>query len=134
MKSTLSKIKTEIHVKFNDSIIIRKEDLYALVQKYSPEATYSTLKWYVHKLKKDNIVRSIRRGVYVLYSDKKDYDPDIDYKLKKISRLIKGKYKDIVFCIWNSNWLNEFSRHQANTNIVIIDAERDFLKSIYKMR
>jgi hypothetical protein len=75
----------------------------------------------------------VEQGVYILSEEKKVYNPIISNKQRRINRLINKAYKDINYCSWNSNWLNEFSRHQAFTNILILNIERDFMQSIFHL-
>jgi hypothetical protein len=75
----------------------------------------------------------VEQGVYRLSEGKKVFSPLISNKQKRINRIINNAYKDINYCSWNSNWLNEFSRHQAFTNILILNIEKEFMKPVFHL-
>ena len=49
----------------------------------------------------------------------------------KIYNLINIEFLDISVCVWNSNWINDFSRHQAFKNTVLVEVEKDLLQSVF---
>jgi hypothetical protein len=37
----------------------------------------------------------------------------------------------VKHCIWNTEWLNEFTQHQSGKKLTIIEIEKDFVESLY---
>ena len=134
MKNLSQQIEDKIRSTFMDSDIIRREDIFLLLEdNFYPNLKKSTLNWRIYVLKKSNIIVSVKQGVYKLLKEKKIYAPVISSKQKRINRLINNSYKTISCCSWNSNWLNDFSRHQAFTNILFIEAEKEFMQSVFHL-
>ncbi len=134
MKSFKNKISNSVKSKFATAEIIRRKDLYDfLEQNFFPDLKESTFRWRIYELKKSNVIIPITRGVYKLYQNKRVYEPSVNKRLKKISRLLLYRFRDLSYCIWNSNWLNEFSRHQAAINIIFVEAEKELVHSIFNL-
>ena len=49
----------------------------------------------------------------------------------KLAKIISAQYSNVKYSIWETGWLNEFSRHQASKQIIIIEIENDFTESLY---
>ena len=127
-------IEDKIKNKFANVEVIKRKELYDFLQtNFFPNLKLSTFDWRIYELKNSNIIVPVKQGVYKLSSEKKVYHPTISNKQKRINRLINNNYKIIDYCSWNSNWLNDFSRHQAFSNTLIIDVERELKQSIFHL-
>ena len=123
-----------IRQQFASAIFFNREELYDyLEQNFFPGLKETTFRWRVYELKKWNIIVPVKRGLYKLSDNKIVYCPSLNSGIIKISRLLLRKYTDIRYCIWESNWLNEFSRHQAANKIMFIEVEKDLVKSIFTL-
>ena len=68
------------------------------------------------------------------FSENKElFEPNISKQLSKISNLIKKKYNSVSYCVWSSNCLNEFSRHQATNEIAFVEVEKELVNSIFNL-
>lgn len=108
-------------------------ELYSVLREYYPNLKKSTFYWQVHELKRKGKITSIKKGVYMLTVNKKVYEPLISNSQRKISKLIMKTYNDIAYCSWNSNRLNDFSKHQATNNVLLVNVERDMLKPVFHL-
>ena len=70
------------------------------------------------------------RGVYAI-SYKPKYNPEISQELYKIASKISTQFKDIKYCIWGTEWLNEFSQHQSGKKMILVEVEKEFIESFY---
>ncbi len=86
--------------------------------------------WRIYDLKKKNIIRSVKRGVYTI-SYKQEYNPEISKEILKISKKITELFEDVKYCIWDTSILNEFTQHQSANKIILIEVEKDFTESLY---
>lgn len=59
------------------------------------------------------------------------YQPEITTKLFKINKTIHANFPFITYCLWQQQWINEFSQHIAKTGVVLVEVERDSAESIY---
>ena len=134
MLSLNKRIEIKIRNTYSSSDKIRKDDLYKLLsESFYKDLKLSTFYWRIHELKKAGVIVPVEKGVYKLSEEKKVYSPMISNKQRRINRLINNAYKDINYCSWNSNWLNEFSRHQAYSNVLILNIEREFMKPVFHL-
>ncbi len=125
------KIYSAIRNKFTPDDHIERKELFDFLNKFYTDLKKTTFRWRIYELKKNNIISSVKRGVFKITSKKNYYLPDIDDQIKSINKVIKQEFDDIRFCIWNSLWLNEFSRHQASKNLTFVEVEKDLVQSIF---
>jgi hypothetical protein len=107
-----------------------KKELFEFFRLFEPELKEGTLGWRIYDLKNRNIIKSPKRGIYEI-SYKPKYKPDFSAELIKIAKEITNSFRDVKYCIWETDWINEFSQHQSNTKIVIVEIEKDFSESLY---
>ncbi|WP_317046631.1 DUF6577 family protein [Aequorivita antarctica] len=70
------------------------------------------------------------RGLYVI-SYKPKYKPVLTENVLKIARKTTERFEDITYCIWESQWLNEFTQHQASNQMIVVEVEKEFTESLY---
>lgn len=39
--------------------------------------------------------------------------------------------KKINYCIWETQWLNEFTQHQISNQMIVVEVEKEFVDSFY---
>jgi hypothetical protein len=74
-------------------------------------------------------LREIKRGWYTL-NVKPVYVPPVDDKIKKLAGIFTSNYRDVRYCVWDINWLNEFTVHQFNRELLLIETEKDLQESL----
>lgn len=122
--------ETRLIEKFKDREYFTREDLFDFYSHSEPDLKEGTFGWRIYDLKNKNIIKPLKRGLYVI-SGKPRYRPDISPELLKLARRITGRFEDVKHCIWETEWLNEFSQHQASKRIILIEIEKDFVESLY---
>ena len=132
LRNLKKEIEDKVRSTYINTNIIRRKELYRLlVENFYPELKASTFDWRIYELKKSKVIVPVKQGVYKLSKEINIYNPVVSGMQKKINQLINNKYKTISYCSWNSNWLNDFSRHQAFSNILFLDVEKEFMQSIF---
>ena len=107
-----------------------REELLHLYRNFEPELKEGTFGWRIHDLKNRNIIKPLKRGLYVI-SCKPEYKPDISQNLLKIARQITSRFDEVKHCIWETVWLNEFLQHQMSKSSLFIEVEKGFEESFF---
>lgn len=123
-------IEHKLVEEFKDREYFTRDDLFDFYRSYEPDLKEGTFGWRIYDLKNKNIIRPLKRGLYVI-SHKPQYKPEISQELVKLAKQITGKFKGAKHCIWKTEWLNEFSQHQASKRIIFIEIEKDFIETLY---
>jgi len=123
-------IENKFIEEFKTKDFFTRIDIRNFLENYEPDIKEGTLGWRIYELNQKNIIKSVKRGLYTV-SNKKEYAPAISPQIFKLSKKIQERYEDINYCMWNSSWLNEFSRHQTTKNLLIIEIEKEFVESLY---
>lgn len=123
-------VENKLIEEFKDREYFSREDLFAFYRNFEPDLKEGTFGWRIYDLKDKNIIRSLKRGLYVI-SYKPKYKPEISPELTKLAKKLTDKFEDVNHCIWETAWLNEFTQHQASRRIILIEIEKDFVESLY---
>lgn len=123
-------IENKLLEEFRNRDAFSREELFDFFRHYEPELKEGTLGWRIYDLKKKNIIKSIQRGYYTISYQPK-YKPDISREILKIAKVISERFEEVKYCIWDTDWINEFSQHQSGKKIIIIEVEKDFIESFY---
>ena len=114
---------------FKDSKSFSRKDLQQYFARTEGEIKEGTLGWRIYDLKKKNVIREVKRGFYTL-DTKPVYIPVIDDTLIKLSEIFTASYHKAAYCLWNIDWLNEFTIHQFRRDNVIFEIEKDLVESM----
>ncbi|MEN8122985.1 MAG: DUF6577 family protein [Bacteroidota bacterium] len=123
-------IENRLIEEFKNRDIFTREELFDFFRYFEPDLKEATLAWRIYDLKNKNIIKVLQRGLYTISCQAK-YKPNLSSELLKVSKKITEKYEDVKYCIWDTVWLNEFSRHQTSKKFLIIEIEKDFVESLY---
>ncbi len=123
-------IENKLIQEFKDRGSFTREELFDFFKHFEPNLKEGTLGWRIYDLKNKNIIKSLMRGVYAI-SYKPKYNPEISQELYKIASKISTQFKDIKYCIWGTEWLNEFSQHQSGKKMILVEVEKEFIESFY---
>jgi hypothetical protein len=105
-----------------------RQELYDYFLAAEGELKEGTLGWRIHDLKQKNLLREIRRGWYTVEINSL-YKPVIEPTVKELAHLFTKNLRNARYCIWNLNWLNEFTVHQFNSERIIFEIEKDLQES-----
>lgn len=120
----------ELKQQFTQNALIKTSEVVDFYKKYEPEIPRTTVNWRVYELVKQGVLERIGKGRFKI-GKLKLYQPEITTKLFKINKSIRTNFPFITYCLWQQQWINEFSQHIAKTGVILIEAERDSAESIY---
>ncbi len=120
----------ELKERFKTANHFDRIELYNFYKAYEPDLKEGALSWRVHDLLKRGIIRQIKRSMYSM-SQKNRYQPNVSDKLIKLSKTVSKDFNNLDYCVWTTEWLNYFTRHQLATFFFIIEVERDFLEEVF---
>ena len=123
-------IETRLIEEFKDRESFSREELLDFFRLLEPDLKEGTFGWRIYDLKNKNIIKPLKRGLYTI-SYKPKFKPVLSPELIKLTKKIQEKFQEVKYCIWETDWLNEFSRHQSGKRILIIEIEKDFVESLY---
>lgn len=123
-------IENRLIEEFNKRESFSREELFEFFRSFEPNLKEGTFGWRIYDLKNKTIIKSIKRGLYTI-SYKPKYKPVLSSELIKLTKKIMDKFRNVKYCIWETDWLNEFLQHQTSKRIIIIEIEKDFVESLY---
>jgi hypothetical protein len=115
---------------FKDKESFSREELFQFYRFFEPELKEGTFGWRIYNLKNKNIIKPLKRGLYVI-SHKPKYKPDVSPDLLKIVIQLSEKFDEVNLCVWESVWLNEFVQHQTSKSILFVEVEKGFEESLF---
>lgn len=107
-----------------------RDELFQFYIHFEPTLKESTFSWRIYDLKKKDIIKTIGRGLYVI-SYKPKYKPVLSDNVLKIASKTNEKFEEIQYAIWENQWLNEFTQHQVSNQMIVVEAEKEFIESLY---
>lgn len=123
-------IENRLIEEFKDRDTFSREELFDFFRYFEPNLKEGTFGWRIYDLKNKNIIKPIRRGYYTI-SYKPRYNPELSNDILKLAKIIADKFEEVKHCIWETEWLNEFSQHQSTKRLILIEIEKDFVESLY---
>lgn len=104
------------------------EEFYNFYLQKEPDLKKTTFRWRVYTLKNDGVIYSPKLGLYVI-DIKKEFKPSIDKKTDSLYKKIKNQFPYSDLCIWETNWLNNYMVHQAISNNIIVEIDKETAQS-----
>ena len=118
-------IENKLIEEFKDRENFSREEIFDFFRYFEPELKEGTFGWRIYDLKNRNIIKPLKRGIYVI-SYKLKYKPGISPRLLKIAKRLTERFDEIKHCIWETAWLNEFAQHQTSRSTLFIEIEKCF--------
>jgi hypothetical protein len=84
--------------------------------------------WELQDLKQQKIVQQIDENNYKILSI---FKPKLSEKIIQINRYLSTTFDLSNYCIWSSEWFNQFSRHQITQNFICIEIEKETAESVF---
>ena len=123
-------IENRLIEEFKDRGSFSREELFDFFKCFEPDLREGTFSWRIYDLKNKDIIKPLKRGLYVI-SHKPKYKPEVSQQIIKLAKRITERFDEVKYCIWETEWLNEFSQHQASRRIILIEIEKEFVESLY---
>jgi len=115
---------------FHNRNTFSREELYDYFISEEGELNTGTFGWRIHDLKQKGILQEVRSGWYTL-TIKQKYTPVPDKNILRIDKIIKNNFQQVSYCIWNIDWLSDFTMHQFSRNTFIVEIEKDLRSPLY---
>ena len=123
-------IENKLIDKFKGRDTFSRKELFDFFRYFEPDLKEGTFAWRIYDLKNKNIIESIQRGCYTI-SYKPKYKPNISGEILKLAKVISERFEDVKYCLWDTDWINQFSQHQSGKKLIIIEIEKDFIETLY---
>lgn len=123
--------KEQLVKHFSNQPYITRNELFSFYEKFETKLKETTFRWRIYNLKQNGLIKQVKRGVYAI-SYKPKYNPLITDNLLKLSRIIAKEYDDVKYCIWTTEWLNDFTQHQLGKFFTVLEIEKDFIESVFE--
>ncbi|HCW93862.1 type IV toxin-antitoxin system AbiEi family antitoxin domain-containing protein [Flexistipes sinusarabici] len=127
---SIKNIEAELIKHFENEASFTTQDIYKFFSDQNKHIKKTSIRWYVYNLVREGKLQRIGRGVYSI-NNKKEYMPDVNKYMIKISENIKGNFPLISYCVWEIGWLNEFQQHISASNVIILEVEKEGTEAIY---
>ena len=109
---------------------ITLKDIDTFYRKEEPSIPKATVSWRIYSLLQQGVLQRIGRGKYS-FGTTQCFVLKINHKMKQIAQTIKKKYPFIKYCQWELSFINIFSQHLINFNVLFVDVEREVVESVY---
>lgn len=123
-------IEKQLIETFKERTHFDRDELFNFLKQFDSEMTETALSWRIHDYLNKNIIKSIKRGIYSISNSKK-YVPAVSDKLIKLSKIVAKEFNDLDYCLWSTEWFNDFTRHQIGTFFYLLEVERGFTEEVF---
>jgi len=107
-----------------------RDTLGSFLTDLDPEITKNAIVWRIRDLVNRKVIDQVKLGVYTI-SNKEAYQPFVSEKLARLSKIVAKEFDQLDYCIWSTEWLNDFTRHQLGTFFYILEVEKDFAEEVF---
>jgi len=125
-------IDRQISKQFKGKGYFKREALRSFLTYLDPEISDSALTWRIHDLVTRKVIEQVKLGIYTV-SNKELYKPTLSREFVRLSKIVVKEYSELEYCIWSTEWFNDFTRHQLGTFIFVIEVEKDFMEEVFNM-
>jgi hypothetical protein len=108
-----------------------KKELYDFLVEANQTLSEAELLWCIYELKNKNIIQKIATGVYQWVIPKKNFEPILTPLLKAIIPVLKQDYPFLNYCIWATEWLDEWTIHQWTHHFTMLEVEAAACESVF---
>lgn len=123
-------VEQQLVATFKGRELFSRDELWRFLRNFDPDLTEGTFGWKIYDLKNRHVIIPVRRGYYTI-SGKPLYQPEVGAHVRKVAKLIQEKFGETSYCLWETGWLNEFSRHQTPKNILMVEVEKQMCESVF---
>lgn len=106
---------------------ISEQELTQLYFSQNKEATEASLFWDIQDLKRQNYLIPCAEGFRI----QRIFKPVLDSSVLKTYHTLQESLPDVSFCIWQTAWLNSFSRHQSPQTITVLEVDKDLGETVF---
>ena len=109
-----------------------RTELYTAAKKINSSFKETQLRFYIGKLKQENLIISLGRDLYTKTENiKNSYFPIPSDSTNKIISILTEEYPLVDFRIMDLSCMNEFINHLLSQNHIFLELEKDGMDFIY---
>ncbi len=108
-----------------------KKEFYDFLLQSHKTLSEAELLWALYELKNKKIIQKIETGVYQWVIPKKNFDPLLSPLLKTIATFLTKDYPSLNYCVWTTQWLDEWTIHQWTHHFTILEVEAAACESVF---
>lgn len=123
-------IENKLIAEFKDRYNFSEEELFTFFKSFEPDLQKDEFNAKIVDLKKKNIIKTKTIGHFTI-SYRPQYRPEISDEIFNFAKVIAERFGTINYCIWDTNWINEFTNHNQVKKLIIIEIEQDFVELLY---
>ncbi len=128
-----TKMKTDDIIKhFGYGNTFTSKKLFEFYRTHEADLNENTFRWRIYALKKEGLLSSVKRGVYVL-DHRKKYHPELTRSTKMQYNIINNRFPYIEMSVWQTSWLDNFMNHQIYNAFTIFEVDKDVVNSVYNV-
>lgn len=128
-----TKMKTDVIIKhFGYGNTFTSKQLFEFYRMHEADLNENTFRWRIYALKKEGLLSSVKRGVYVL-DHRKKYHPELTRSTKMQYNIINNRFPYIEMSVWQTSWLDNFMNHQIYNAFTIFEVDKDVVSSVYNV-
>ena len=124
------KLKSHTNHYFKEKKELTKKELAEAISSDFPHWSQATINIRISQLKKEGVIKSPSRGVYIV-GTKNSYQPHLAPILKKLHNKLLKEFPFATFCVWDTKWLHEFMRHQPFRHYLVVEVEKEVAESAF---
>lgn len=122
----------DIISKFGDGTPFSSKELFEFYKINEEDLIENTFRWRVYELKKDGLLRSVKRGVYII-DNKKKFQPKISRSTKILYNQIRNRFPYIDVSVWDTSWLDTYMNHQLYNSYTIFEVDKEVVSSVFNL-
>lgn len=126
----LKNIENKLITEFKDRYNFSREELFAFFKSFETDLYKDTFNAKIADLKKKDIIKTKQIGHFTI-SYRPQYKPDISEEIFNFAKVIVDRFGAVNYCIWDTDWINEFTNHNQVKKLIIIEIEQDLIESLY---
>jgi hypothetical protein len=123
-------VDRQILSRFDGKGIFGRNDIISLLKDLDPEISDSAAYWRMRDLVERRIIDQVKLGVYSL-SIKEIYRPIVSKELARLHKVVAKDFDGLDYCLWTTEWLNDFTQHQLGTSFYLLEVEKDFVEEVF---
>lgn len=104
-------------------------DLFAYLQTDS-NIHLSSLKWYLSKLAKENLLTRTGHGIYGKFT-KQPFTLESTKEIRDIYNTLQTSFPFAKFCIYNGEIITPLQHHLLSNRIIYVETERDSAEAVF---
>lgn len=109
---------------------LSRQELFDFFRQFEPDLKENTFRWRIHNLKNKHVITPLSQQKFAL-THKPAFGPSIGENERKISALIRKRFRDLKLTLWSTRIINEFMLHQPVRYITILEVERDAVEQVF---